>query len=385
MADLIDYVLWRGDVSLKYSPFNKVDALVFSQLSYLNWKGIIPDSFSESVELKVLAELLQDKKVEKKLIKNLGPYINPDTFKLLKLTALSERFKNLTLSGFRDIYSKRYCEQFAAFTVSGIGFNCVCYRGTDETVIGWKEDFELSYMDVIPSQTDALKYLEDSMKSLKGKFYISGHSKGGNNAMYAAINCSDSNKKRISAVYNFDGPGFHRDILESSDYKKVEKKIHSVYPECSIVGMFFEHTDQYEIAESNRHIVMQHDPFSWGITANGFVNKNQFEDESVFFYKTFNQWYAELSRDQLKNITDKMFGIILNTGVETLSDMEKDRLHNSAEILKELLKVDSKDRREVLKIANMFLKAGKGNFPLFDSFKPSFGSLAEKVFEKRDI
>ncbi len=384
MSGLVDYVLWRGDVSLAYSPFNKIDALVFSQITYLNFKGILPESFSESVDLKYFNEKILDKKTEKKLKKNLGPYISPDTFTLLKLCAASVRYGDLKITGFRDIFSKKNCEQFSAFTVSGKNFNCVCFRGTDESIIGWEEDFALSYCDVIPSQTDALEYLKDAMTELKGKFILTGHSKGGNVGMYAAYNVPDKFKKRILTVYNFDGPGFKKEILESEDFKKIEDKIYSVYPGCSIVGMFFEHPKYFEIADSNRHIVMQHDPFTWGIQGNSFINQDKFEDESVFFYKTFNKWYLELSKEQMKSVTERMFGIILNTGVEKLSDIEKDPIVNSAKILNELLKIDFKERHEVLKLVNMFLKAGKGNFPLFESFKPSFSSLAEKMFERKE-
>lgn len=374
MSGLVDYVLWRGDVSFSVSPFNKIDALIFSQLVYLNFKGIVPETFDEAVELSQFSEDKIDKKIEKKLAKKLGPYINPENLTLLKVCADSKRFASLKLTAFRDIYSKKNCEQFAAFTVQGKDFSCVCYRGTDETIIGWKEDFALGYMDCIPSQTDALEYLSEAMSKLKGKMILSGHSKGGNNAMYAAFKIADADKKRITSIYNFDGPGFIREILDSSAFKKIAGKIHSVYPECSIVGMFFEHPDNYEIAESSRHIVMQHDPFSWEILGTSFVNKEDFEDESVFFYKTFNKWYSGLSKEQMKSVTDKMFGVILNTGVETLSDMEKDPLHHSGKILNELLKMESKDRRDILNLAKMFIKSGKGNFPLFENFKLSLKS-----------
>lgn len=383
MAGLVDYVVWRGDVSLENSPFNVVDALVFSQITYLNLKDFVSESFLDSVELSKMSPIINDKKSVRKLKKHLGPYISPDTYTLLKLCSESKRYGSLKIGGFREVFDKKKCEQFAAFTVSGKNFNCVCYRGTDESIMGWQEDFALSYSDFIPSQIDALEYLKDAMVSLKGKFILSGHSKGGNIAMYSAINGSDKMKKRISNVFNFDGPGFSKEILKSENYQKVSEKIYSVYPECSIVGMFFYHSDKFEIAESSERIVMQHDPFSWSVTPFGFVNKKNFDDESVFFYKTFNKWYAELSLDEIKNVTEKMFGIIYKSGIETLSDMENDKLHNSAKILNELMKIDFKERHEVLKLVSLFLKAGKGNFPLFESFKPSFSSITDLFSEHK--
>lgn len=385
MAGLIDYVFWRGDISFESSPFNKVDALIFSQISYLNLKDFIPEGFDEEMVLEDFASFV-DVRAQKKLKKTLGPLINPETFDLLMAVSKSERFGKLKLCGFRDIFSKKNCEQFCAFTVKGKGWNCICFRGTDETVIGWKEDFYLGCMDQIPAQKDALIYLGDALDSLKGKFYVAGHSKGGNEAMYVAINATPKQKKKITKVFNFDGPGFVREIIESENFKSVSDKIVSIYPECSIVGMIFHHPSNYDIVESSEFIVMQHDAFSWNILGTDFVKKDKFKDESVFFHATFNQFYSEMSRQQMKSITDKMFGLLLNAGVRTLDDIEEDMLQVSAKVIYELYQLESHERHEIKKVAGMFLKAGKGNFPLFNSFKPlnSKNSGIIKAVEKKD-
>ena len=370
MADLIDYVTWRADVTFDYSPFNKIDALIFSQISYLNLKGFVPEDFDDEITLEDFASFV-DVRAQKKLKKTLGPLINPETFDLLMAASKSERFGKLKLCGFRDIFSKKNCEQFCAFTVKGKGWNCICFRGTDETIIGWKEDFYLGCMDQIPAQKDALDYFTDALDSLKGKFYVAGHSKGGNEAMYVAINATLKQKKKISKVFNFDGPGFVKETMESENYKNISDKILSVYPECSIVGMIFHHPSNFDIVESSEFIVMQHDAFSWNIMGNDFVKKDKFKDESIFFHATFNQFYAAMSRQEMKNITDKLFDLFLNTGCRTLDDIDDDKLQVSAKVLYELYQLDSRDRKEIKKMAGMFLKAGKGNFPLFNSFKPS--------------
>jgi len=383
MAGILDYVTWRGDISLDYSPFNKIDALIFSQISYLNLKEFIPESFDEEVPLENFSVFV-DLKSEKKLKKTLGPLINPEIYNLLIEAARSERFGELRLCGFREFYSKKNCEQFCAFTVRGKGWNCVCFRGTDDTIIGWKEDFYLGCLDQIPSQKHALEYLSDAMNSLKGKFYTAGHSKGANEAMYVAINALPKQKKRIVNVFNFDGPGFVKEVIESENFKSVSDKIISVYPECSIVGMIFYHPEKFDIVESSEFIVMQHDAFSWNLCGNDFVKKDEFEEESVFFHSTFNQFYSEMSRQQMKDITDKMFDLFLNAGVRTLGDIDKEKLQVSAKVIHGLHQLSGSERKEILNVAGLFLKAGKGNFPLFNSFKPSLSinSGIMKITEK---
>lgn len=374
MNNFLDYLKWRGDLSFEKSPFNKIDALILSQISYLNFKGLIPESFNESILISDFSEMF-DSRFEKKLKKYLGTLINQETYDLLVECSRSERFGSLKLCGFRDFYSKKKCEQFAAFTVVNKDWNCVCFRGTDNTIIGWKEDFYLGCVDETFSQKDAVEYFTDATESCKGNFYIAGHSKGGNEALYTAVNSSSKDKKRILKVFNFDGPGLPLKVLNSKEFAQVADRIESVYPECSIVGMIFYHPEKIEIVESSQFLVMQHDAFSWNILGTDFIRKENFEDESVFFHATFNEFYENLTWEEMKLITDKMFGILLSTGCKTLDELDDDKIQNSLKIISELTKLDKADRHEIKKLSNIFIKAGKGNFPLFNSFKFSMNKI----------
>lgn len=368
MATIIDYVKWRGDIPFEVSPFNKIDALIFTQISYLSLGDYVPGDFSESVTLEELVKKIPEKRIMH-LMDGLGYFINKGCSDILFLCAKSKRFSKIKLTAYRDIFSLQKEEQFAAMTFLLDDISVVTYRGTDETIIGWKEDFNLGYMDEVPAQSDAVAYFREALEKLPGKMILTGHSKGGNEALYASIRCSDSEKERIQKVYNFDGPGLSKEILESEDYRKVEERILSVYPECSIVGMIFNHPPKFEIAKSDEFIVMQHDAFSWEVLGTEFVLQEDFTEESRFFHKTFNEWKESLPPDQIKEFVDTIFGVILNTGATSVNDFNDEKLQYSAKTVHEMHKVDFKKRIEILKVANMFLKAGKGNFPLFDVFK----------------
>ncbi|MCF0242525.1 MAG: DUF2974 domain-containing protein, partial [Treponema sp.] len=281
----------------------------------------------------------------------------------------SKRFRNVLASGYWDILDGTKPEQFAAITFSYKRTNLVSFRGTDDTLIGWKEDCILAYASEIPSQLEAVKYLEEAMKKCGGDFILAGHSKGGNEAVYAAMHSDKSRRKRIRTVYNFDGPGFKDDVFNSAEYKCISNKIHSVYPECSFVGMIFNSTDNYEISESSEKIVMQHDPMSWNVYGTDFVHKDDFSKESRLFKNTFNEWTGELTGEQIIEFTEILFKVIGATGAKSTKDLEVNRIQKSAKIVHELASLDRKKREGLWKMIRMFMKIGRGYFPMLDIFR----------------
>ena len=213
MADFFDYLNWRGDLSFELSPFNKIDALLLAHLTYCIFDGVISEKFTERKSFtQVAKDFSKTPDYEERI--NIGFLINKRTTELMFKAAESERFRNVELCGFRNIYNEEKVEQFAAVTFIVEGKPVIALRGTDDTIVGWKEDFNIAWLEQIPAQKDALEYFEEACKSLDGDVILVGHSKGGNLVINTAVNCDSKLQKRVKAIYNFDGPGFNEKVLE---------------------------------------------------------------------------------------------------------------------------------------------------------------------------
>ena len=250
---MIDYIEWRGDIGFDVSPLCEIDALILCQISYLNFQTLVDSEFTKKgLPLSRLSELFFSSP-DFETRKDVGALINAKTVNLLRVAGESKRFSALKVCGYVDKIDLNSEEQFSAITfVSPFGWNFVAFRGTDDTIVGWKEDFNLGYMDTVPAQEDALRYFEKATASLKGSFYVGGHSKGGNLALYAASYAQQSSKKHLLAVFNNDGPGFKESFFESEAFKSIKNIQHTYVPELSIVGMLFAHADGYITVKSDQ-------------------------------------------------------------------------------------------------------------------------------------
>lgn len=362
-SDLIDYIDWRGDLSFDASPLNEVDALIFCQLSYLNFTELAPKSFDSSIKLSELAKLFfAASDFESR--SDLGMLIDTKSNELLRRAGESARFGDVEVAGFMSEYDKEREEQFSAvtFVLNGGSFLekrqiFVAFRGTDDTIIGWKEDFNLAFMEKVPAQQDALAYLERAAAEFrKAELMVGGHSKGGNLAIYAAAHLGEKAKKNLTAVFNFDGPGFSQDSLDSDEFFSVKAKIHSVFPQFSIVGMLFHHYENCSIVLSDEKLVMQHNPFSWFVKGRGFETKSELDPGSEVFFKSFNGWFEKIKPDQREQFVETLFGLLESTNAVTNSDLSRDALKNTGKILKAFASLDSEIRDEAVRIAGEFVK-----------------------------
>ena len=367
MADFFDYLNWRGDLSFEQSPFNKIDALLFAHLSYCLFEGVVPESFSER---KTFSQVAKDFSVtpdyEERI--NIGFLINKRTTELMFRTAECDRFKNVELCGYRSIYNEENVEQFAAVTFLIDNQTVVALRGTDDTIVGWKEDFNIAWLPQIPAQKDALEYFEEAADAFKGSIILAGHSKGGNLVINTAVKCGDKLQRRIDKVFNFDGPGFAAEYYETQDYKNVEEKIYSFYPEFSVVGMIFHHPKFYEIVKSDAFTFWQHDAMSWQISGKNFINAGEFTDESKIFHSAFNQWIDKLDTEQKKMFVDTMFCILEASGAKTNNELEKDALKATTKMLAAYAELDKERKKELRDILTMFKDVIADDIPIFKPF-----------------
>lgn len=370
--NFLTYLEWRGDLSFDKSPFNCVDALIFSQLIYLNFDNLLEQPFSSQISLYSLnRNFINAGNYSERCM--MGAMINDGIPGLMDQCANSQRFGKVQVCGYVSILDRSTEIQFAAATFilpDKKHTRVIAYRGTDDSFLGWKEDFNLSYMDVIPSQKQALIYYKKARKALKGRFILAGHSKGGSDAIYSALNCTPSERNKITSIYNFDGPGFKQEVIDSKTFSLIKNRIFSFYPQFSIVGMIFKHDRRFEIIHSNGKSFMQHDPFSWAVTGNKFVNDIDFTDDSKFFAKSFNEWVTRLNSDEKKKFVDNLFDLCWASGKEKIADFEKEKIASTAKIFSAFSKLPSEDKKALKENMMVFFKVFMENMPLFSIFNP---------------
>ena len=281
--NILDYICMRGDLSFAQSDFNSVDALILCQIAYNNIDGLVSRDFNSKITLEELAKSFESTKDYEKRC-NMGAMINPLTPRLLADAAKSERFRKIKVCGFINKISRKNIEQFCALTYQlEKDRYLLVLRGTDDTIVGWYEDFNLGWMEEIPAQKDTAAYINQALSCLKGSFMIAGHSKGGNLSVKGGMSLPGKSLSRLKAVYNFDGPGFFAPLYQTPEFLQIKDRVYSYFPQFCIVGMMFEHTKQYKIVQCSAEGILQHDPFTWNVAGPLFENAANFDEASEFF------------------------------------------------------------------------------------------------------
>lgn len=277
MTNIFDYIKWR-DIEFEKVEFNEVDNLILSRISYFPFDNLI--NKNEKITLKQAYKRL--KETSNNLI-----FLQKEDIDFFPVLANSKRFGNIILSNYINKVEREKEKQFSAITINLPNkIMYIAYRGTDNTIIGWKEDFNMSFQDFIPSQINAVKYIEDVTKNNRKKLIVGGHSKGGNLAVYAATYCNKKIKDRILAVFNNDGPGFQENITNSKEYKEIISKIHTYLPQTSIIGRLLNHKEKCIIIKSTQKGIMQHDLYTWQVLGDEFIrdkltNFSEFIDGTI--------------------------------------------------------------------------------------------------------
>ncbi|MDX9899316.1 MAG: DUF2974 domain-containing protein [Spirochaetia bacterium] len=368
MADILDYLRWRGDLSLNNSPFNAVDSLILSVLSYLPLGGIVPDTLDTSgISIAEAAALLSEAN-----LKNL-PIRDKRDLELISALAGSERFKNMKLCAYVDEIDIEEEKQFAAMTIlTGDKHAYLAFRGTDLTLVGWKEDFNMSFLSPVPAQTAALAYLERVASGLRGKLRLGGHSKGGNLAVYAAAFCGSRTQKRIQSVYNNDGPGFDSPVLLRDGYTRVKERLFSFVPQSSIIGMMLEHHEHYTVVQSRQVGLLQHDPYSWNLLGADFITVQNVNDSSIFVDRTLKDWVGGLEPAHRELFVDALYEILVSTEATTLPELAGNWIKGLKAASKTLKELDGPTKKVIQDALWQLVKAAKDNLQaMLPSFLPS--------------
>lgn len=346
MKNITDYVKEFGKHSITEEPFNDVDSLVLSQLSYLKYDGMVPGANENrpSVLLKDLPEqvdflhLFDDERYEK---------VNKALF---RAAIESRRFQSMRLNDYVNIVDAGWEIQFSAVTyLFEEGFVYVAFRGTDESIVGWKEDFNMAFQTPVPAQEKAVQYLNLAADHIAGSFYVGGHSKGGNLAVYSSMKCKENVKKRIIKIYSHDGPGFRQEVLDSGDFDEIRDRVHKLIPHSSLVGMLLQSQENYEVIECRSFGLLQHDPYNWIVDGTDFKKAGGLYKHVEMRDKSVNQWICGMNEEQLKEFVEQLFAVINAPGAATLIDLRTDWKKNSAAIMNAIEEMDA-DSKEMMKL-----------------------------------
>ena len=338
----LEYLRKYQNVTFKEMPFNEVDALLLAMVSYVPFDelGIKPGRNSNKDILK--------------LINNYVPPINVGERKLnylelAKLICTSSRFKNATFAFFRKSRDTLHEKQFQAITIILHEFAYVSFCGTDSTTVGWKEDFNMAYLETVPSEIEAVHYLDEVASSfLFKKLYIGGHSKGGRLAITASKHIRKMNK--ILGIYSFDAPNFPSSCYDE-DYKAIDKYIHDYTPDESIIGRLMTEYRRKKIIASSNTLLMQHDAFSWEINDKSFVYKRAYTERSTHIVDTINYALNNYDEEMKKDFIDTIFDFLFKLNIEKLPG-EKEFLPffvSKFPVVKEMWKETPKEKRAVVK------------------------------------
>ena len=312
MANILDYLDWRGDLTLAERGFNEVDNLLMAELCFLDFSGIVPADFSAPVFLPDAMRQYDAARPQE----TMGVLVPEQIPELGHKMAASRRFSDLTLCAYVSRTDEETQTQFSALTILLPDKTAyIAFRGTDDTIVGWKEDFNLAFLPVVPAQKMAAEYLSAAAAALPSHpLRVGGHSKGGNLAVYSAVFCGEAVQNQLMRVYNNDGPGFRTSLLGLPEHKRVADRITTILPESSVVGMLLEHEEPYTI--------------------------------------------ISLSPEQRVAFTDALFDILTCTDAGTLTDLKEGGLKTAAAMLKKYRTLDKPTRHALGSTLRLFMAAG---------------------------
>lgn len=356
MGTVLNYLEQYGKYSFEEMPFTEVDSLALCQLSYLKFDGMV-SGMEDGGPPVTLAELEGHADFEK-LFSDVR--FEKNNRALVRAMLGGCRFAEAKLSNYVNIVEKEWETQFSAITCElDDGTVYVAYRGTDETIIGWKEDFNMAFLSPVPAQECSAAYLNRAAGKFQGPLYVGGHSKGGNLAVYSAMNCGRDIQERILKIYSMDGPGFRPEVLEKCGYSRIAGKVEKILPHSSMVGMLFETDMHYRVVKSKTLGLAQHDPYTWLVTGNHLVKANDIYERRKQMDNTLNQWILSLDEQQMRTFVETVYQVISASQTDNLIDFTAEWKKSMNGVVSAMKELDS-GTADILKsmIKSLFEMAG---------------------------
>jgi len=343
MAHLIDYLEKVENLTFDQEPLNILDKVCINEIGYLTYeKWLTASDLKKPINLHDFAE-------GKELNPDYSFMVTKERVELAEAIVRSKRFAGLHLSNYRSVLDKEVEKQFAAmiFSLPELDYHQLVFRGTDDSVIGWKEDFQLTYSREIPAHRSAMTFLEDHLPNLSGHITVSGHSKGGNLALYSAVQSSTSLREKIAELLLLDSPGLMKSLLEKPSYQELKARMTVIRPQDSVVGVMLYWDRPAQLVAAEGIGFAQHNALSWEVdlAANDFAYEDQPTELSQRLEETFQEWIETLPKQQLKQVCDLVFDTILDSGIESLDDIGIQALPQIGQMLQEFGNLSDKQKK----------------------------------------
>lgn len=338
MANVLDYLEWRGDLSIQAAPFNEVDNLILSQLVYVDFEGIVPGEDSEEeISLLEASRIFWEKHTEEEILEKVS--MTKSAPFLMREMVRTRRFEKIRLSKYVNDISDEEQSQFSVVKVTMEDESIyIAFSGTDNTIVGWRENFNMGFLAETPGQLKAVSYLNRTVTAQDTVVRVGGHSKGGNLSVYASVKCNPQIQEKIVHVYSNDGPGFKTEMVESSEYQKMLPRITTILPESSVVGMLLEHQETFEVVKSSQSFIQQHDAMSWEVLGTSFVHVKGVAVQSIFLDETLKNWLYQLTEEEREQIVQTVFEMLEEADIHTVDDF----YHSTWKKIQELLRAKSR-------------------------------------------
>ena len=358
MSTISDYLEWRGDLPFSSAPFNEVDNYIIAKIGCPDYTGIVSGGndgilLPEAVRAFFSRDGITDK--------SLGVLASESILRTLRLLPDTARFSGLLLSGYRKIVDQETSVQFSALTLTlPDGTHYVSFRGTDDTITGWKENFMMAVMNSVPAQDLALSYLTWAAENYKGKLIVGGHSKGGNLAFYAAAKADPAIQDRIIAVYNNDGPGFNEEFLSNAGFDRIGDRMHYIVPQTSLIGTLLLQPCDFQVVKCPVSGVGSHDGYRWEVKRDHFERADGLSLTSRAFNDAIETTLSGMTKPETEEFIDQLFDILYAGGQDSLTGLTEQKLSGLLSTVRTLHK-DSRIHgffHEVLENTISEIKAG---------------------------
>ena len=362
--NVLDYLKWRGDIPFSVSPFNYIDNIILTEFPYLNWAGIITDR-----------PITLEEAVAKYEPATFDSTLKTRRQETVIRACKCERFKHVKAFRYVKDFSAEQEKQFCAmsFKLPDRTYY-ISYCGTDSTITGWKENFNMTYMMPVPAQEEAASYLKKIVSRKLGMFRVGGHSKGGNFAIYAASFISSEVQDRILTVFSNDGPGFRKEVIEMPGYLRILPKVVRIIPDTSMIGMLLSNKAEYKVIRSNASGILQHDVMSWS-TERARFEPAELSDLGKLLNTVLDSWIDDMN-DELRNSgTDTIFAVFEATGADSFREISHQKLKSAEAMLAYLLTIPKEKQGELFHLAGNLLKNGS---------QIALAQLQEQLFTKTE-
>lgn len=349
--DMLNYLCSFGHVSLAEAPLNDVDRLIFAQLAYVDWQDARPGmSLAQA-----LACVRFDREDHAPAVR--FAFQHKDDRALCALAAEARRYSSVTLVDYTCIWAPEVEAQFAAASFRlPDGALLVAFRGTDNTLAGWKEDFNMAFMEAMPSQLMARDYL---IRWAAGEKYVAlcGHSKGGNLALYAAAACEENVQQKICCAVSFDGPGLQEAVLRSPGFARVEDRLRVVMPRASLVGRLFAQPRHVRLVECRMLGIMQHYPYFWKVEGMDFQTAESATLGGTILSGSVMGLMTRVAPETRERFVEAVYDIIASTQADTVNELLRNWGRSALAVARKLRQTDRATYRLFLEVGVAFWRA----------------------------